>query len=78
MAMISALLAAMVAVFVVVAGLLAVVLVMLCHLLALWGAVGRSETRSHARRAPTAARPFSGGSGAVDASIHSTTKVVRR
>lgn len=78
MAMISALLAAMVGVLVVVACLLVVVLVLLCRLLALWGAVGRSETRSHARRAPTAVRPFSGGSGAVDASIHSTTKVVRR
>lgn len=76
--MISTLLAAMVGVLVVVACLLVVVLVLLCRLLALWGAVGRSETRSHARRAPTAARPFSGGSGAVDASIHSTTKVVRR
>lgn len=76
--MISALLAAMVAVLVVVAALLVVVLALLCRILALWGAVGRSETRSHARRAPTAARPFSGGRGAVDASIHSTTKVVRR
>lgn len=76
--MISALLAAMVGVLVVVACLLVAVLALLCRLLALWGAVGRSETRSHARRAPTAARPFSDGSGAVDASIHSTTKVVRR
>lgn len=76
--MVTTLLAAMVAVLVVVAGLLAVVLVMLCHLLALWGAVGDSKPRSHAVRTPTAARPFSGGSGAVDASIHSTTKVVRR
>lgn len=76
--MISALLAAMVGVLVVVAALLVVVLVMLCRILALWGAVGRSETRSHARRAPTAERPFSGGRGALDASIHSTTKVLRR
>ena len=76
--MISALLAAMVGVLVVVAFLLVVVLFLLCRLLALWGAVGRSETRSHARRATTEAGPFSGGSGAVDASIHSTTKVVRR
>lgn len=76
--MISALLAAMVGVLVVVAFLLVVVLFLLCRLLALWCAVGRSETRSHARRATTAARPFSGGSGAVDAAVHSTTKVVRR
>lgn len=76
--MISALLAAMVGVLVVVAALLVVVLVMLCRILALWGAVGRSETRSHARRAPIAERPFSGGIGAVDAAVHSTTKVMRR
>lgn len=76
--MISALLAAMVGVLVVVAGLLVVVLVLLCRILALWGAVGRSETRSHARRTTTAARPFSGGSGAVDASVHSTTRLVPR
>nr|WP_073294042.1 hypothetical protein [Parolsenella massiliensis] len=76
--MISALLAAMVGVLVVVACLLVVVLALLCRLLALWGAVGRSETRSHARRATTAARPFSGGSGAVERSVHSTTRVVGR
>lgn len=76
--MISVLLAAMVGVLVVVACLLVVVLVLLCRLLALWGAVSRSETRSHARRTTAAARPFSGGSGAVDAAVHSTTKVVRR
>lgn len=75
--MISVLLAAMVGVLVVVACLLVVVLVLLCRLMALWAAVGRFEVRSHARRT-TAARPFSGGGGAVDASIHSTTKVVRR
>lgn len=76
--MISALLAAMVAALVVVAWLLAVVLVLLCRLLALWGAVVDSKTSSRRQRTPTAERPFSGGSGAVDASIHSTTKVVRR
>lgn len=76
--MVTTLLAAMVGVLVVVAVLLVVVLVLLCRLMALWGTVGRSETRSHARRAPTAARPFSGGSGAADAAVHSTTKVVRR
>lgn len=76
--MISALLAAMVAVLVVVAALLAVVLALLCRILALWGAVVDSKTRSRRQSTPTAERPFSGGSGAVDASIHSTTKVVRR
>lgn len=76
--MISALLAAMVAALVVVAGLLAVVLALLCRLLALWGAVVDSKTRSRRQRTPTPERPFSGGRGAVDASIHSTTKVVRR
>lgn len=76
--MISALLAAMVGVLVVVACLLVVVLALLCRLLALWGAVGDSKPRSHAARIPTAARPFSGGSEAVERSVHSTTKVVRR
>lgn len=76
--MISALLAAMVAALVVVAGLLAVVLVLLCRILALWGAAVDSRRRCHAMRTATAERPFSGGIGAVDASIHSTTKVVRR
>lgn len=76
--MISALLAAMVAVLVVVAGLLAVVLALLCRILALWGDVVDSKARCRARRTPTAERHFSGGRGAVDASIHSTTKVVRR
>lgn len=76
--MISVLLAAMVAVLVVVAGLLAVVLALLCRLLALWGAVGGSGRRRHAARTPTAERPFSGGSGAVERSVHSTTRVVRR
>lgn len=76
--MISALLAAMVAVLVVVAGLLAVVLALLCRILALWGTVVDSKERCSSRRTPTAERHFSGGRGAVDASIHSTTKVVRR
>ena len=76
--MISALLAAMVAVLVVVAGLLAVVLALLCRILALRGAVVDSKARCRATRTPTAERHFSGGRGAVDASIHSTTKVVRR
>ena len=76
--MISALLAAMVAVLVVVAGLLAAVLVLLCRLLALWGAAVDSKRRCHAARTPTAERPFSGGSGAVERSVHSTTRVVRR
>ena len=76
--MISALLAAMVAVLVVVAGLLAVVLVLLCRVLSLWGAVADSDGRPRSRRPPTPARPFSGGSEAVDASVHSTTRVVRR
>lgn len=76
--MISALLAAMVAALVVVAGLLAVVLALLCRLMALWGAVVDSKTRSRRQRTPTAERPFSGGRGAVDAAVHSTTKVVRR
>lgn len=76
--MISALLAAMVGVMVVVAGLLAVVLALLCRILALWGTVADSKARCRATRTPTAERHFSGGSGAVDASIHSTTKVVRR
>ena len=76
--MISALLAAMVGVLVVVAGLLVVVLVLLCRILALWGAVGDSGWRRHATRTPTAERPFSGGSGAVERSVHSTTRVVGR
>ena len=76
--MISALLAAMVAVLVVVAGLLCVVLVLLCRVLALWGSVADSKGRSRATRTPTAERPFSGGSGAVERSVHSTTRVVRR
>ena len=76
--MISALLAAMVAVLVVVAVLLAVVLALLCRILALWGAVVDSKARCRATRTPTADRHFSGGRGAVYASIHSTTKVVRR
>lgn len=76
--MISALLAAMVAALVVVAGLLAVVLVLLCRILSLWGAVGDSKPRSRAPRTPAAGHPFSGGSGAVERSVHSTTRVVRR
>ncbi|WP_417570730.1 hypothetical protein [Parolsenella catena] len=76
--MISALLTTMVAVLVVVAVLLAVVLALLCRILALWGAVVDSKARCRATRTPTAERHFSGGRGAVDASIHSTTKVVRR
>lgn len=76
--MISALLAAMVAVLVVVAGLLAVVLALLCRILAQWGTVADSKERCRATRTPTAERHFSGGRVAVDASIHSTTKVVRR
>ena len=76
--MISALLAAMVAVLVVVAGLLAAVLVLLCRILALWGAAVDSKTRSSRQRTPTAERPFSGGRGAVERSVHSTTRVVRR
>lgn len=76
--MISALLAAMVAVLAVVAGLLAVVLVLLCRILSLWGAVADSKARPRVSRTPTAERHFSGGKSAVDASIHSTTKVVRR
>ena len=76
--MISALLAAMVGVLVVVAALLVVVLALLCRILALWGAVADSKARCRATRTPTAERHFSGGRGAVDASIHSTTKVVRR
>lgn len=76
--MISALLAAMVGVLVVVAALLVVVLALLCRILALWSAVADSKERCRARRTPTAERHFSGGRGAVDASIHSTTKVVRR
>lgn len=76
--MISALLAAMVAVLAVVAGLLAVVLVLLCRILALWGAAGDSKARSRATRTPTAERHFSGGKSAVDASVHSTTRVVPR
>lgn len=76
--MISALLAAMVGVLVVVACLLVVVLALLCRLLALWGAVDDSRRRRHAVRTPTAERPFSGGSGAVERSVHSTTRVVRR
>lgn len=76
--MISALLAAMVAVLVVVAGLLCVVLVLLCRILSLWGAEGGSEARSRATRTPAPERPFSGGSGAVERSVHSTTRVVHR
>lgn len=76
--MISALLAAMVAVLVVVAALLAVVLALLCRILALWGAVVDSKARKRATRTPTAERHFSGGRGAVDASVHSTTRVVAR
>lgn len=76
--MISALLAAMVAVLAVVAGLLAVVLVLLCRILSLWGAVVDSKARSRSTRTPTAGRPFSGGREAVDASVHSTTRVVPR
>lgn len=76
--MISALLAAMVGVLVVVAALLVVALALLCRILALWGAVSDSKARRRATRTPTAERHFSGGRGAVDASIHSTTKVVRR
>ncbi len=76
--MISALLAAMVAALVVVAGLLAVVLVLLCRILALWSAAADSKARSSRQRTPTAERPFSGGRGAVDASVHSTTRVVPR
>lgn len=76
--MISALLAAMVGVLVVVAALLVVVLALLCRILALWGAAADSKARCRATRTPTAERHFSGGRGAVDASIHSTTKVVRR
>lgn len=76
--MISALLAAMVAVLVVVAGLLAVVLALLCRILVQWGTVADSKARCRATRTPIAERHFSGGRGAVDASIHSTTKVVRR
>ena len=76
--MISALLAAMVAVLVVVAGLLAAVLVLLCRILALWGAVVDSKARSCSMCTPTAGRTFSGGREAVDASIHSTTRVTRR
>ena len=53
-------------------------LTLLCRILALWGAVADSKARCSARRTPTAERHFSGGRGAVDASIHSTTKVVRR
>lgn len=76
--MISALLAAMVGVLVVVAALLVVVLALLCRILAQWGAVADSKASKRATRTPTAERHFSGGRGAVDASIHSTTKVVRR
>ena len=68
----------MVAVLAVVAGLLAVVLVLLCRILSLWGAVADSKARSRVSRTPTAGRPFSGGSGAVERSVHSTTRVVRR
>ena len=76
--MISALLAAMVAVLVVVAVLLTVVLALLCRILALWGAVADSKASKRAARTPTAERHFSGGRGAVDASVHSTTRVVAR
>ena len=76
--MISALLAAMVGVLVVVVGLLAAVLVLLCRILALWGAAVDSRTRSRRQRTPTPERPFSGGSGAVDASVYSSTRVVPR
>lgn len=76
--MISALLAAMVAALVVVAGLLAVVLVLLCRALSLWGPAGGPAPRGRAARTPAAARTFSGGSGAVDAAVHSTTRVVGR
>lgn len=76
--MISALLAAMVGVLVVVAGLLAAVLVLLCRILALWGAAVDSKARSRSKCTPTAGRTFSGGSGAVERSVHSTTRVVRR
>lgn len=76
--MISALLAAMVGVLVVVAGLLVAVLVLLCRILALWCAAVDSRTRSRRQRTPTPERPFSGGSGAVERSVHSTTRGVRR
>lgn len=76
--MISALLAAMVAALVVVAGLLAVVLVLLCRLMALWAERADPARRPRGSRAAGAGRPFSGGSGAVERSVHSTTRVVRR
>ena len=56
----------------------AMVLALLCRILAQWGTVADSKARCRATRTPTAERHFSGGRGAVDASIHSTTKVVRR
>lgn len=76
--MISALLAAMVTVLVVVACLLVTVLVLLCRLLALWGTVVDSKASKRATRKPTAERHFSGGRGAVNASVHSTMRVVER
>lgn len=48
--MISALLAAMVGVLVVVAALLVVVLALLCRILPLWGAVADSRARCRATR----------------------------
>lgn len=76
--MISALLAAMVGVLVVVAALLVVVLALLCRILAMWGAVTDPKARCRATRTPTAERHFSGGRWAVDSSVHSTTRVVAR
>lgn len=76
--MISALLAAMVGALVVVAVLLVVVLALLCRILVQWGTVADSKERCRATRTPTAERHFSGGRGAVDSSVHSTTRVVAR
>nr|DAU59960.1 MAG TPA: hypothetical protein [Caudoviricetes sp.] len=61
-----------------ISALLAAVLVLLCRILALWGTAVDSKTSSRRQRTPTSERPFSGGSGAVERSVHSTTRVVRR
>lgn len=68
----------MVGVLVVVAVLLVVVLVLLCRALSLWGSAGGPAPRGRAAAGVRAARTFSGGSEAVERSVHSTTRVVGR